>query len=158
MITFSTHLTLNMWGLSSDWLGQYHGCWCPGSLRWQNISNNDTVFIEYVGPSFTWGRILSTGVKSMWMNDIKCKYMFMFPLKNLPCKGLNGSLNTCKHLQHPCHNHLTSLGCHQPKVLACDEIWTYTNTNGIHLNMCSYITEKQQISTSGVSATNAIPG
>ena len=29
-----------------------------------------------------------TCVKSMWRNDIKCKYMFMFPLKNLACKGL----------------------------------------------------------------------
>ena len=25
---------------------------------------------------------------SMWSNDIKCKYMFMFPLKNLARKGL----------------------------------------------------------------------
>ena len=40
----------------------------------------------YVGPSLTWGRILS--VKSMWRNDIKCKYMFMIPLKNLAHKGL----------------------------------------------------------------------
>ena len=24
----------------------------------------------------------------MWSNDIKCKCMFMFPLKNLACKGL----------------------------------------------------------------------
>ena len=24
----------------------------------------------------------------MWRNDTKCKYMFMFPLKNLACKGL----------------------------------------------------------------------
>ena len=44
--------------------------------------------MEFTGPSFTWVRILSTCVKSMWMNDIKCKYMFMFPLKNLARKGL----------------------------------------------------------------------
>ena len=25
---------------------------------------------------------------SVWRNDIKCKYMFMFPLKNLARKGL----------------------------------------------------------------------
>ena len=25
----------------------------------------------------------------MWSNDIKCKYMFMFPLKNLARKGLS---------------------------------------------------------------------
>ena len=24
----------------------------------------------------------------MWRNDMKCKYMFMFPLKNLARKGL----------------------------------------------------------------------
>ena len=25
---------------------------------------------------------------SLWRNDIKCEYMFMFPLKNLACQGL----------------------------------------------------------------------
>ena len=54
----------------------------------QDISSNDIDYIEYAGPSLTWGRILSTCVKSMWRNDIKCKYMFMFPLKNLARKGL----------------------------------------------------------------------
>ena len=44
--------------------------------------------VEYVGPGFTWGRILSTYVISMWSNDIKCKCMFMFPLKNLARKEL----------------------------------------------------------------------
>ena len=44
--------------------------------------------MECVRPSLTWLRILSTCVKSMWRNDIKCKYMFMFPRKNLACKGL----------------------------------------------------------------------
>ena len=29
-----------------------------------------------------------TCVMSVWRNDITCKYMFMFPLKNLACKGL----------------------------------------------------------------------
>ena len=38
-------------------------------------------YVEYVGPGLTWGRILSTCVMSMWSNDIKCKYMFMFRLK-----------------------------------------------------------------------------
>ena len=39
--------------------------------------------VEYVGPGLTWGRILSTCIISMWSNDINCKYMFMFPQKNL---------------------------------------------------------------------------
>ena len=39
--------------------------------------------IEYVGPSLTWGRTSSTCVISMWRNDTKCKYMFMFLMKNL---------------------------------------------------------------------------
>ena len=33
-------------------------------------------------------KCLNTCVKSMWRNDIKCKYMFMFPQKNLACKEL----------------------------------------------------------------------
>ena len=61
-------------------------CWC--SLRHQDISSHDIDYIEYVARSLTWRRILSTCVISMWMNDTKCKYMFMFPLKNLARKGL----------------------------------------------------------------------
>ena len=34
--------------------------------------------------------ILTTCVISIWSNDIKCKYMFLFPLKNLARKGLTG--------------------------------------------------------------------
>ena len=45
-------------------------------------------YVEYLGPGLTWGRILSTYIVSMWRNDIKCNYMFMFPLKNLARKGL----------------------------------------------------------------------
>ena len=46
-------------------------------------SADDIHYIEYVGPGLTWGRILSTCVISMWSNDIKCKYMLMFPLKKI---------------------------------------------------------------------------
>ena len=74
--------------VNSVYLGQYHGYWCPGSLRRQDISSHDTDYIEYVGPSRIRGSVLSTCVKSMWSNDIECKYMFMFPLKNLARKGL----------------------------------------------------------------------
>ena len=66
----------------SVYLVQYHDCWCPGSLCRQDISNHDIGHVEYVGPGLTWGWILSTCVISMWCNDIKCKYTFMFPLQN----------------------------------------------------------------------------
>ena len=69
-------------------LDQYHGCWCPGSLCHPDISSHDIDYIEYVGPSLTWGWISSTCVKSMWRNDIKCKYMLLFPHKKLARKGL----------------------------------------------------------------------
>ena len=39
-------------------------------------------FLSYLG------RISTTCVISMWRNDTKCKYMFMFTLKNLARKGL----------------------------------------------------------------------
>ena len=78
------YLTLNVRDrVISVKLGQYHGCWWPGSLRRQDISSHDIDYVEYVGPGLTWWRILSTCVISMWSNDIKCKYMFMFPLQNL---------------------------------------------------------------------------
>ena len=35
-----------------------------------------------------WGRISTTCVMLIWRNDIKCKYMFLVPLKNLACEGL----------------------------------------------------------------------
>ena len=53
-----------------------------GSLHRRDISSHDIDYVEYVGPGLTWRRILSTCFISMWSNDIKCKYMFMFPLKN----------------------------------------------------------------------------
>ena len=82
-------LTLNVRGPSYlGWLGQCHGRWCPGSLRRLDISSHDIDYVEYVSPGLTWGRILSACVISMWSNDIKCKYMFMFPLENLSRKGL----------------------------------------------------------------------
>ena len=41
---------------------------------------------------------LSTCVISMWSNDMKCKYMFMFPLENLARKGLMQlTIETRKH-------------------------------------------------------------
>ena len=70
------------------WLGQYHGCWCPGSLCRQVISSHDIDCVNYVGPYLTWGRISTTCVMSVWRNDRNYKYMFMFLLKNLACKEL----------------------------------------------------------------------
>ena len=32
---------LNPWRVISVQLGQYHGCWCPGSLRRQDINSHD---------------------------------------------------------------------------------------------------------------------
>ena len=75
-------LTLKVRGLS------YLGLTMSTSLRRQDISSHDIDYIEYVRPSLAWGRILSTCVISMWRNDIKCKFMFMFPLKNVARKGL----------------------------------------------------------------------
>ena len=43
-ITISLPLTYRGRVISVE-LGQYHGCWCRGSLRRQNISNHD---IDYV--------------------------------------------------------------------------------------------------------------
>ena len=61
----------------------------PWFLTSPGHQQHDIDYVEYVGPGLTWGRILSTCVISMWSNDIKCKYMFMSPLKNLARKGLN---------------------------------------------------------------------
>ena len=81
----------------SVWLGQYHGCWCPGFLRRQDISSHDIDYVEYVGPGLTWGRILRTCVILMWSNDIKCKYVFMFTLKSLARKELMFLCQSCMY-------------------------------------------------------------
>ena len=84
--------------VNSVYLGQYHGCWCPGSLRRQDIIiSHDIDYAEYICPGLTRGRNSSICVKSMW-NDVKCKYKFMFPLKNLPRKGLGNE----SMLVYPC--------------------------------------------------------
>ena len=71
--------------MSLTWLklGQYHGCWCPGSLHRQDISSNDIDCVEYVGPGLTWERILGICVISMWSIDIKYKYMLILASKEL---------------------------------------------------------------------------
>ena len=65
------------------------GCWCPGSFHHQDISTHDTDYIEKISPCFRWERISTTCVMSVWGNEINCKYISMFPLKNLAHKGLN---------------------------------------------------------------------
>ena len=92
----SKKLTLNVRDrVISVKLGQYHGCWCPGSLRRQDISSHDIDCVEHVAPGLTWVRFLSTCVVSMWSNDIKCKYMIMFRMQTLARKELSyGTLLT----------------------------------------------------------------
>ena len=80
-----------------------------------HISSHNIDYIEYVGPSLTWGRILSTCVKSMWRNDIKCKYMFMLPVKNLACKGLK-----TRHVLSSCLQPIISHKRHVRKSLLTD--------------------------------------
>ena len=51
-----------------------------------------------VSPGLIGGRISVIFGMSVWRNDTKCKYMFMFPLKNLACKEFIFSL-TYQHWQ-----------------------------------------------------------
>ena len=66
---------------------------CPTYLktftRRQDISSHDIDYVEQVGSCLNWERVSNTCVVSMWRNDTKCKYMFMFPLKILARKGIN---------------------------------------------------------------------
>ena len=62
-------------------LSQYPGRWYCDSLRRMDITTHGINYIGYVGSCLIWGRISITCVISMRRNDIKCKYMFFFPLK-----------------------------------------------------------------------------
>ena len=53
----------------------YHGCWCPGSLRRQDISSHDIDYVEYVTSCLTWGRNTITCAISVWKNDINWRYI-----------------------------------------------------------------------------------
>ena len=80
--------------INSVQYGQYHGCWCPGSLCSQDISMHGIDYVEYVISCLTWERISATCVMSVKRNDIQCKYMFCSHWKNLSCKG-----STCVSLR-----------------------------------------------------------
>ena len=42
--------------VNSAYLGQYHGCWCPGSLRHQDINSHDIDYVEYIPQSWSYLR------------------------------------------------------------------------------------------------------
>ena len=50
--------------------------------------HHDIDYVKQVSPGLLRGRISTIYGISVWRNDIKCKYMFMFPLKNLARKEL----------------------------------------------------------------------
>ena len=59
-------------------LGQYHGCWCPGSLCHLVISSHGIDYIWWIGPCLLWGGIVTTCAISISRNDIKGKYILSF--------------------------------------------------------------------------------
>ena len=56
-------------------LGQYHGCWYPGCLSRQSISNHGIDYVGLTGPYLPQGRISTTPSFSVLRNDRKCKYI-----------------------------------------------------------------------------------
>ena len=83
-------LTLNVWGLS--YLGLTRSTsWLL--MPWLLVSpghQQPWYWLYRMGRSLSCLRKISTSCDiSMWKNDMKCKYIFLFPLKNLACKGLS---------------------------------------------------------------------
>ena len=58
-------------------VGQYHGCWCPGSLRRQAISSHDIDYVSWGGRCLTRRRVPASCVISVWRKDRNCKCMFI---------------------------------------------------------------------------------
>ena len=73
---------------------QYHGCWCPGSVRRQDISTHDIHNVE-CSKLLSYLRKHLNCVMSTWRNDTKSKYMFLVPLKNLACEGFINTYFIC---------------------------------------------------------------
>ena len=74
--TLDAHLSSirgNLWILC-----QYHGSWCPGSLRRQAIINHGIDCLQWLGPCLPRGRISTTCIILILRNGGKYKYMFVF--------------------------------------------------------------------------------
>ena len=89
----------------------------------------------------------------MWSNDIKCKYMFMFPLKNLALKGLSiGKHHGLMFL--PLWNHFLLCSIAEPSSFHHTHIciyqgnygycWFWVYINGIYIALLCYIFKQQQ--------------
>ena len=84
----ASELTLNVWGpsyigltRSISWLLMPWLLKSPGHQQPWYWLYRISRFLSYLRKDF------NTCVIPIWRNDTKCKYMFMFPLKNLACKG-----------------------------------------------------------------------
>ena len=93
------NLTLNVRGPS------YLGLSRSISLRRQGIC-----YVEYVLVLLEEG-FLSTCVRSIWSNDIKCKYMFVFPLHNLARKELTCAVPLWSIVSYLYLQHWSASGC-----------------------------------------------
>ena len=69
-----------------SWISsQYHGYWCPGSLRRQAIKSHDTDYGKHRGPCLHWAWPATACVILVTGNDAECK-------NSLPsCKIFNSS-------------------------------------------------------------------
>ena len=56
----NSHIHLNFLLLIVEYLGQKHGCWCPGSLHRQVISSHVIDHVGWTGTCHLWGSISIT--------------------------------------------------------------------------------------------------
>ena len=79
-----------------DWnilgkLGQYHGCWCPGSLNCLTTSKHCIDYVGLLGPCFSWRENFKYLAISVLKNDWKRKYVSLFAKIN-PAWGPSDAL------------------------------------------------------------------
>ena len=106
----STYVTLLM--LETEYcslFGQYHTCWCPGSLSREVISRHGTDNIEQityrVAPLWIW----SSSVEQNPRYDKKCEYIFNRLKKNSTCQELRLVLLYMTALLLPSSGHVGAL-------------------------------------------------
>ena len=94
------------------------------------------------------GRILITCVILMWTNDTKCKYILMFPLRNLASKGLTSLWWLCNKI-YPClHSYIHT---------QCNFNFRWYNDTRPHLNPELYIPRQVQQYTNSVWLADCVP-
>ena len=62
---------------------QYHSCWCPGSLHYQDISRYGIDYVQQMSPCPPWGRISTTSASDLAHKGAQWHHMVSWTSVNI---------------------------------------------------------------------------